>query len=242
MNRENRKKFLVTGYIAVGMLVLSAIVIAVLALTGVIGGTDKGGSLFGDVQITPEEKYPLFAWQTAATEGGTLAVFETAEGSFTAELSDSAAAQKFIELAENGVFSGKEFSVSAENMFIQSSTGGNSFTLEDEGYGCFYGALGFVLDGDSATDSLFVITAKELSGTSKSYLTANSPDESYTAFYEENGGMPQYEGSVLVFAKITEGFDVIEKIASAETSGYTGGYKMTNPVTIDSVIVNVPGE
>lgn len=236
-----KKQFMKIGYAVVALLLVSAAVIAVLALTGVIGKTEDGKpSIFDGLTITPEEKYPLFVWQNSQTEGDLTAVFETEEGSFTVKLSKGTAAEKFKELCEKGAFSGKEFSVAAEDMFIQTAFGGEKFSLADEGYGCFYGSVGFVLEKGEATDSLFIITAKTLSGISEGWLSGNSPDAEYTAFFEENGGVPQYDGKVLVFAQVTEGFDVIEKLAGAETSGYTSGYAAKNPVKITSVRIVDP--
>jgi cyclophilin family peptidyl-prolyl cis-trans isomerase len=239
----NKKKFMAIGYTVVALLLVSAAVIAVLALTGVIGKNSEGNlSGFWDTIITPEEKYPLFKWQNSETEGDVSAVFETEAGSFSVKLSKGKAAEKFIELCESGVFNGKEFNVAAEDMFVQTSAGENSFPLEDEGYGFFYGSVCFVLDGENAADSLFIVTAKKLSGTAKGWLSQNAPDSEYSAYYEKNGGMPQYQGSAVAFAQVISGFDTLEKLADAENGGYTKGYAMLSPVKITSVSIVRPAE
>ena len=96
------------------------------------------------------------------------------------------------------------------------------------------GAVGFVLDGKTAAPSIFIITNTALSGFSKAYMTEKAFDEDKIALYEKMGGVPEYEGRVLVFGMVVSGMETAEKIAAGANSGYTGGYSAAEPQKIIS--------
>ena len=80
------------------------------------------------------------------------------------------------------------------------------------------------------------------SGNSSAFLKNSGFDEEKTRLYESFGGIPEYEGKILVFGMVTSGFKTVEKIASGENSGYTGGFSAVSPVKINSVEISFPTE
>lgn len=236
------KKLRILGIVTMAFLVLVIAVFAVLAAIGIFKiKTDESGK--SEIIFTPaENKNEFLKWQISETEGDIIAVFKTDAGKFEVKLSDSSAAEKFIELDNAGTFDEMEFSVLAENMFIQSSLSGESFSAEKNEYACLNGAVGFVFEKGEAAPSIVIITAKELSGTSKAFLSESAFDEGRKTTYEKFGGVPELEEKVLVFGMVVSGSDVIEEIKNGENSGYTGGFSALEPVKINSVEISFPTE
>ena len=236
------KKIKTLGIAAAVVLVLVLGVFAILAALGILRiETDENGK--SEVIFTPvEEKNSALEWQTVETSGDITATIKTELGDIVIKLGEGAAAEKFISLDNAGAFDSSEFVTLAENMFIQASASEENFEAEQTEYGCFYGSVGFALDGEKASPSFFIITASELSGTSKAYLSSNIADEERAALYEKFGGMPEYEGKVLIFGQVTSGMEVAKAIAVGENSGYTGGYSAAEPVKILSVEISYPTE
>ena len=236
------KKLKTLGIISAVFLVLVIAVFAVLAAVGIFKiETDEEGNsniIFSPVGTENE----FIKWQTSETEGDITAVFKTEEGKFEVKLSSSAAAEKFIELDNAGTFDKAEFSVLAENMFIQTSPSGESFSSEKNEFALLNGAVGFVFENGEASPSLVIITAKELSGISKAFLSESGFDEERISAYKNFGGVPELEEKVLVFGMVVSGFDVIEDIKNGKNSGYTGGFSAIEPVKIKSVEINFPTE
>ena len=233
-------KFL--GIFSVVLIILVVAVFAVFAAFGFFKiETDENGK--NEIIFTPiENKNEFFEWQTSETEGDIKAVFKTSAGNFEVKLGDCAAAEKFIELDNSGTFNGMEFSVLAENMFIQSSPSENGFSAEETEFGLINGAVGFVFEKGEAFPSLVIITAKELSSISKGFLAESGFDDERKELYQNFGGVPELEGKIVVFGMVSSGNEVIEKIEKGENSGYTGGFSALEPVKINSVEISFPTE
>lgn len=225
--------------IGVGIIVSAALVLAEIIKSGSDNGTD--GILDKEDQITvEEEKSEALAWQTAepALED-VIAVFETESGSFSVKLFSGKEGDAFKSLAAQGAFSDREFSTAAKDMFIQTEVQNTDVCEKTENeLGCFYGAVGFVTEGNIVSDSIVIITANKLSGTGKAYLMENGFSAERSEIYKSLGGIPEYEGKVLVFGQVTSGFDVIDFIAKGETDGYTGGYAVREPIKLVSVTIS----
>ena len=128
-------------------------------------------------------------------------------------------------------------------MFVQCpALSAETFGAEQNELACVYGAVGFAMDGGEISDSLFIVTAKALSGMSSAYISEHGFSAERAALYTEHGGMPEYEGKALIFGQVLSGFDVLDSIAAGKTSGYTGGYTAESPVKILSVTINRPAE
>ena len=229
------KKLKTLGIITMAVLLVTMAAFAAMAALGIFKfETDETGKT--EIIFSPSEnKNKFLAWQTEETEGDTLAVFKTDAGVFTVKLADCEAAEKFIELDNSGIFEGMEFSVLAENMFIQSSFSGEGFAPEKTEFACIEGAVGFVLEEEKAFPSLVIITAEELSSVSKGYIKESGLDEERAKVYEKFGGVPEYEENVLVFGAVVSGKEVIKAISEGKNSGFTGGFSALEPVKINSV-------
>ena len=148
----------------------------------------------------------------------------------------------FFELKNAGFFDEAEFSVAAENMFIQTSLSEKEFSAEKTELAAIKGAACFVMNGELATASLAFITADEISAASADYMEKADFDKERKEVYNSFGGKPEYEENLLVFGSVVSGFEVIKAIESAENSGYVGGYSPLEPVKIISVEINFPTE
>lgn len=224
------KKLKILGIVTTIFLVLLISVFGIFAALGFFGfekpQTDKP-----EIDISAEtEKSRFFI-----PENGTKAVIKTELGEIEISVPESSAGEKFLELAKNGAFDGTEFKTLAEDMFIQTSVPGENFPAEKTEYACIYGTLAFVLEEDFTSPDFFIITNKKLSGFSKTYISEKSFPKEKSGLYEKFGGIPEYEEKVTVFGRVVFGFDIIEKIESAENSGYTGGYSALSPIKIISV-------
>ncbi len=236
------KKIKTLGIVTMIFLLLIIVVFTVLAAFGFLRiETDSEGH--SEIIFTPlEEKNDLFEWQTSKTEGDITAAIKTDAGKILIKLGDCAAAEEFIKLDNSGAFENTEFLTLAENMFIQTGVYGESFETEQNGFACINGAVGFVMDEVKAAPSIVIITAEKLSGASSAFLKNNRFNEEKTDLYAEFGGIPEYEGKIIIFGMVVSGTETIEKIASGENSGYTGGYSALEPVKINSVEISYPTE
>ncbi len=248
MSKKKNPAAVLAGVVAAALGV-AIIAVAALAVAGVIkidrpASSDSVESSPNESQSVAieEEKNKDLEWQTAdAAPEDVTATVETEAGAFVLKLYPGAAADKFAELAEGGSFDGVAFETVAQKMFTQCpALSAETFGAEQNELACVYGAVGFAMDGGEISDSLFVITANELSGMSRAYASEHDFSAERAALYEERGGMPEYEGKVLIFGQVLSGFDALDAISEGATNGYTGGYAAENLVKIFSVTINRP--
>ena len=195
------KKIKILGIITMIFLVLIIVAFTVLALFGILK-IETGEDGKTEISFAPlEEKNEFFEWQTSETEGDRTAVIKTEKGEIKIKLSETAAAEKFIELKNSGAFKNAEFSVLAENMFIQSTVPGENFEAEQNEFAAISGAVAFVMEKEEAAPSFIIITAEKLSGNSSAFLKNGAFDSERAEVYEKFGGIPEYEGKILVSAR-----------------------------------------
>ena len=229
------KKLKTLGIITMAVLIVLMAAFAIMAALGIFKiETDETGKT--EIIFSPaESKNEFLAWQTSETEDKAVAVFKTDAGDFKVKLADCAATEKFIELDNAGTFDGMEFSVLAENMFIQTSLSGEGFAAEKTEFACIEGAVGFVLEDEKAFPSLVIITPENLSSVSKVYLKESGFNEERKKVYESFGGVPEYEENLVVFGMVISGKDTVKAISEGKNSGFTGGFSALEPVKINSV-------
>lgn len=233
------KSIRILGIITMLLLVLMVIAMALLVVFGVIKISPKEDGTGNEIIFSPIAEKSNFRIPADAKN---TAVIKTELGDITLRLSESSASEEFIALDNFASFDGAEFSVAADNMFIQSNISASAFSVEKTGFACIGGAVGFIMNEEEVTPSFVIITNKELSGLSKAYIKEQAFDEEKAALYNDFGGMPEYEEKLNIFAEVISGFDVIEKIAAKNNSGYTGGYVIEEPVKILSVEIIYPTE
>lgn len=200
------------------------------------GETEPGGEELPQGPTLPEE----LIWQKAAgAEDDRTAVFTTDMGEFTVKLKPgSEAAAAFAALAEAGAFDGVTIDRSVEGRYLQTSVVAGDLPAEDTGLAPIYGAAGFVSeDGET---SLFFITADTLAAGSSDFIKEQEFGELVAEFYAERGGVPELAGVCTVFGELISGDSLLKTAAAAETSGWTAGYKLTEPVTVRSVRIVEP--
>ena len=229
------KKLKTLGIIMGALLVLFVAAFAVMAALGIftVETGEGGGISFNPIVMKKNWEIPL---------SEKTAVIKTEKGEIKIALADCEAAEKFSELAKSGMYLESAFDTVAEDLFISASANGENFEAEMTSYACVYGAVGFVLEGEKAAPDFFIVTKNGLSGLSESFMTEQGFDEEKIAFYKENGGIPEYEGKVIIFGKVLSGMETAEKIAKTENSGYTGGYKPAEAVKIISAGIIEPEE
>lgn len=233
------KKLRILGIASMLILIVIITALAALAFLGVFDSAPSG-------EETPKAESPennSFSpteWQISETEGDITAVLETTLGKIEIQLAENPAAEKFIELQKSGAFDGAYFDMAPKG-FIRLFAEGEGYELGQNELGCFHGAVGFIYEGGKAFPQLVIINSAQLSENSAAMLQ-NGFDSERAALYEKAGGVPEYEGKVIIFGKISSGFEVIEALSSAENSGYAGGYKLIEPVFISGTEILIPQE
>lgn len=161
------------------------------------------------------------------------------------------AVENFMTHAKDGYYNGVTFHRVMENFMVQSGdpkgdgTGGESIWNEEfapEISPNLYhinGALAMArTGGDDITaktqGSQFYIVQNE-KDVSDGLLKQDYPDEIIKAY--QNGGTPFLDFKYSVFGQVTEGMDVVKKIATAETKAGASGEDSTpvNPVKIEKI-------
>jgi|GEM_PF-2032034 len=200
-----------------------------------------GGIQSGEEELTQEETLSdELIWQSAAAAKDDLtAVFTTDAGSFTVKLkTESAAAAKFAELAQEGAFDGMTIDRSVKESYLQTSVVSGEIPEEDTGLAPIFGAVGFVSEDGEL--SLFFVTAESLSAESSAFLIAQDLGKPVTELYTNRGGVPELSGAGTVFGQVVSGSSLLTAAAAAETSDWTKGYTLASPVTITSVEIVEP--
>lgn len=180
------------------------------------------------------------------TEKNTVVVIDTSYGQMKAELYDSTPKHKenFIKLAKDGYYDGLLFHRVIEGFMIQGGdpdsrnaapnttlgNGGPDYKIAPEiGAPHFSGTLAAARQGDavnpqkkSSGSQFYIVHGKpvtdaELDRIEKKYgITYN---EAQRSKYKEVGGTPVLDMEYTVFGELISGFDVLDKIASVQTSG-----------------------
>lgn len=180
------------------------------------------------------------------TEKNTVVVIDTSYGQMKAELYDSTPKHKenFIKLAKDGYYDGLLFHRVIEGFMIQGGdpdsrnaapnttlgNGGPDYKIAPEiGAPHFRGTLAAARQGDavnpqkkSSGSQFYIVHGKpvtdaELDRIEKKYgITYNDAQRSK---YKEVGGTPVLDMEYTVFGELISGFDVLDKIASVQTSG-----------------------
>ncbi len=226
---------------------------AVLALSGCsLFGGNSTVSAIGDYNF---DEMNLVQFEEPK-EGQQMAVINTSEGTIKAVLYPEYApntVDNFINRANEGFYNGKDIYAIVEQAFFLTGSyneeGTQGFTNDGKpianecsvdlwtfkGALCAYsGQAGY---GDSR---FFVVNDKPLTEEEIAELrsfknedgTQRLPDELIAAFVEK-GSIAHFAGCYTVFGQTIEGFDIIEKICSAETNPETA--RPTGELTIESI-------
>ena len=149
------------------------------------------------------------------------ATFETSEGTFKAELFEDKApvtTKNFIDLAEKGFYNGTIFHRVIEGFMIQggdptgTGRGGPGYTIKDEFHA-------------------------ELKHTTPGLLSmANAgPNTGGSQFFVTLAATPWLDNKHAIFGKVTEGFDIVQKIGSTRTGP---GDRPSKDQTINSITIS----
>jgi peptidyl-prolyl cis-trans isomerase B (cyclophilin B) len=159
----------------------------------------------GDMKIDANKKY--------------IATINTSEGKIVAELNPKVAPQtvnSFVFLAKEHFYDGTIFHRIIKGFMIQggdptgTGTGGPGYQLKAE-------------FNDTRHERGVLSMAR-----------APDPDSAGSQFFIMHGNAPHLDNKYTAFGKVTEGMDVVDKIAGAETGP---GDRPTNPVTIKSITI-----
>jgi peptidyl-prolyl cis-trans isomerase B (cyclophilin B) len=177
----------------------------VLTSTVVFAAEKKQYEKPGDMKIDPKKTY--------------IVTIDTSEGKMVGELYPKlapATVNSFVFLAKEKFFDGLNFHRVIKGFMLQ---GG-----DPEGTGG--GGPGYKLKAE------FNETKHEKG--ILSMARTSDPDSAGSQFFIMHAASPHLDGKYTVFGKITEGLDVIDKIANTPTDGSDRPVK---PVTINSVTV-----
>lgn len=152
-------------------------------------------------------------------------------GSMTAELYPEKAPKtvaNFVRLAEENFFEGLIFHRVIKGFMIQG--GGYTEDMQDTDTDAIRGE--FRANGFPMND------VKHVRGV-LSMARTNDPNSASSQFFVMHKDSPFLDGQYAAFGKLTDGFDVLDAIASTETGNY-GWYMQdvpTTPIVIESVEV-----
>jgi peptidyl-prolyl cis-trans isomerase B (cyclophilin B) len=180
----------------------------------------------------------------------TIVVLETTKGVIKLKLYDGTSLHKanFIKLVSKGYYNGQLFHRVIKDFMIQSGdpdsrnaksgaqlgSGDPGYTIPAEIYGNYYhkkGALAAARTGDdvnpkreSSGSQFYIVqgkkyTTEQLNAMESAKRHIPFTDEQITA-YTTIGGTPHLDYAYTVFGEVTEGLDVIDKIASAPTDSH----------------------
>ena len=181
-------------------------------------------------------------------KGDTLAVMHTNMGDIKIKLFPEKApktVENFVTHSKNGYYNGLKFHRVINDFMIQggdprgNGTGGESIwggSFPDEFDPELHnlrGALSMANSGPNTNDSqFFIVQAREVPANMLEQmrdLEDNGFPADITAAYAELGGTPWLDFRHTVFGQVTDGMDVVDKIAAVETN---------NDVPCEDVIIN----
>ncbi|MEG0253948.1 MAG: peptidylprolyl isomerase [Vagococcus sp.] len=173
-------------------------------------------------------------------ENEALVEMVTTEGNIKIKLFPEQApktVENFIKHSKDGYYNGVTFHRVIDDFMLQSGdpkgdgTGGESIwgkPFEDEISNQLYnirGALSMANAGPNTNGSQFFIV-QNTQDVSDGLLTEDYPEKIIEAY--KNGGTPLLDGKHAVFGQVTEGMDVVDKIAKTEVEASSGG-EMSKP-------------
>ncbi|EOH88484.1 peptidylprolyl isomerase [Enterococcus pallens] len=162
--------------------------------------------------------------------------------------------ENFVTHAKDGYYNGTTFHRVVNDFMIQGGdpkgdgTGGESIwgdPFEDEISPSLYnirGALSMANAGENTNGSQFFIVQNK-DDQSDGLAIQYTPEKIIEAY--KNGGTPSLDGKHAVFGQVTEGMDIVDKIAGAETKANSQGEDSTpvDPVKINEIkILQEPKE
>ena len=181
-------------------------------------------------------------------KGDTLAVMHTNMGDIKIKLFPEKApktVENFVTHSKNGYYNGLKFHRVINDFMIQggdprgNGTGGESIwggSFPDEFDPELHnlrGALSMANSGPNTNGSqFFIVQAREVPANMLEQmrdLEDNGFPADITAAYAEHGGTPWLDFRHTVFGQVTDGMDVVDKIAAVETN---------NDVPCEDVIIN----
>ena len=185
---------------------------------------------------------------SAPQKGDTLAVMHTNMGDIKIKLFPEKApetVENFVTHSKNGYYNGLKFHRVINDFMIQggdprgNGTGGESIwggSFRDEFDPELHnlrGALSMANSGPNTNGSqFFIVQAREVPANMLEQmrdLEDNGFPADITAAYAELGGTPWLDFRHTVFGQVTDGMDVVDKIAAVETN---------NDVPCEDVIIN----
>lgn len=209
--------------------------LAILVSISVLSGCSENKNEEESTGLLIKNEKGAYWQKDAASQQGKTVVFETDKGNIEVKLYECSLANEF--LSQISRFEGIDITIVAENMFIQaenveSFTGPSDYMTD---LLCVNGAVGFVVEDGNLTGSLIVITSPKLNTISENSLIEHCDDDKKIEFYQNLGGIPEYEGYVAVFGQMISGKETIGKISGLKTNGYVNGYVLEEPVNIKSI-------
>ena len=180
---------------------------------------------------------------------GQIAIIKTNHGDLKVKLFNELAprtVKNFVELASDGYYDGVIFHRIIPDFMIQggdptgTGMGGESIygsKFEDEFSNQVFnirGALSMANAGPNTNGSQFFIVQNK-ADMSDGLLSEDVPEKIIDAY--KNGGTPHLDGKHTVFGQVTEGMDVVDKIAKAEVKTSETGEKSTpvDPVKVEKI-------
>lgn len=243
-----KKRFIQVLIVAAGTLIFSACT-----------SSSKSAESTGTTQKTTESSIDLNALElpqleTAVQKNEDLVELTTTEGSIKIKLFPEIApkaVENFMTHAKEGYYDGLTFHRIIEDFMIQGGdpkgdgTGGES--IWGEGFGeeiskqlyHLRGALAMAKSQapNSQGSQFFILQNHD--DVSDGLAIQHYPKKIIEAY--KNGGYPSLDGSYTVFGQVTEGMDVVDKIAQAETAetASASGENSTpkNPVKIEKITI-----
>ncbi len=170
----------------------------------------------------------------AAATGDTIATINTAVGVIKVKLFSDVApkhAENFKKLANSGFFNGTGFHRAVPNLLIQ---GGDPNTRGDDRNTWGLGQPGQPAVPAEFSDRQF---KRGVLGMARKGNDVNSGTSQFFICLRD---FPQWNGQYTVFGEVTEGMDVVEKIANMPTQPGDPGSKLLNKVVISNVAVQSP--
>lgn len=162
-----------------------------------------------------------------------IVTFETTEGVIKAELYPEIApnsVNNFISLVQKGFYDGVIFHRVIAGFMIQ---GG-----DPDGVGT--GGPGYSIKGEFAQNG-FENNLRHTEGV-LSMARSQMPDSAGSQFFIMHKDAPHLDGAYAAFGKVTEGMDVVDKIAMTETDYMDAPFvpKVMNKVTVETFGVEYP--